>query len=230
MFKRLLLAMGLALSAPMACAQSTFPTPQSSTGGPSVGGQVGMCLNASGQAVPCGGATTPAVVTPSTNVPTYSAGFDITGYATPTDLWSICGSSTKTVRVRRVELSGTATTSTSVDVALIMRSTADTGGTPTALTKVPMDASNAASTAALNSYGSAPTLGTTIGDIRDAQLTLPPAASSTPALTYLVWDFGGRGQQPPALHGAAQCLAFNFFGAALPAGMKISTSVEWTEE
>jgi hypothetical protein len=54
----------LALALP-AQAQSTWETPQTATGGPTVTGGVGLCLNGSGLAVPCG-ASTPTYVYPGT--------------------------------------------------------------------------------------------------------------------------------------------------------------------
>ncbi len=55
MFKRLLAAalISAAQAAICAHAQSTFPTPQSPQGGPSIGGLVMMCLNGAGQAIAC---------------------------------------------------------------------------------------------------------------------------------------------------------------------------------
>ena len=52
MLKRIFCLVAMLFAAPMAYAQSTFPTPQSATGGPSVMGGVGMYLNSAGQAVP----------------------------------------------------------------------------------------------------------------------------------------------------------------------------------
>ncbi len=227
--KRLLLAAAIALAAPLAYAQSTWDTPQTATGGPRVGGGVGLCLNSSNQAVPCNG-NTPTVVTPSTNVATYRPAFDVTGYTTPTDLWQLCGSATKTVKVRYIRLSGTATTATSSDIILVKRSTADTGGTPTSITLTSSDSQNAASGASLVTFAAAPTLGTLVGAFDDQQLTMPPPTSSTPAVTYLPFEFGARGEQPVVLRGVAECIALNFQGAALPAGMKISNTVVYTEE
>lgn len=64
MLKRLLaataalcLTLGLAASS---LAQSTFQTPQSATGGPSVPGVMQMCPNGSGLAVPCGSSSAAA--------------------------------------------------------------------------------------------------------------------------------------------------------------------------
>lgn len=161
---------------------------------------------------------------------TYAAAFDSSGYASPTDIFSIVGSSSKTIRITRIGISGTATTATSIDVALIKRSTADTGGTPTSQTAVSYDRLDGAASATVVSYGSAPTLGTTVGEVRDAQLTLPPAASTSPALTYLNWDFGTRSGKEITLRGAADMLSFNITSGATPAGMRLSIDIEWTEE
>ena len=57
MLKRILIALAFILAGAPAYAQSTWPTPQTPTGGPTVTGGVGLCLNASGQAVPCGAST-----------------------------------------------------------------------------------------------------------------------------------------------------------------------------
>lgn len=163
---------------------------------------------------------------------TCSAAFDLAGYTTPTDLFSLAGSATKKIRLVHAELSGTATTSTSSDVLLVKRSTANTGGTPTTITPVKHDTQTpgGACTATIATYGSAPTLGTLVGAVKDAQLTLPPAASSTPALTYLPWDFGTHNEEPVALNGTAENVGLNFQGVAWPAGGKISVSLTWSEE
>ena len=54
-----LIFVSLLAFAPAAYGQATWPTPQTPSGGPTVTGGVGMCLNATGQAIPCN-ATTPA--------------------------------------------------------------------------------------------------------------------------------------------------------------------------
>lgn len=167
---------------------------------------------------------------PGVNKATYSAAFDVTGYATPTDLWAIGGSASKTIKINRISVNGQATTSTQVDLLLVKRSTANTGGTPTSITLVPMDSADAAASATVVSYAAAPVLGTLVGSVRDSQATLPPPTSSTPSLTYLLWDFGTRNDKPLILHGTAEMVALNFQGAALPAGMKLSIDIEWTEE
>lgn len=172
---------------------------------------------------------TGSVFIQSSTVPTYSVGFGVAGYATPTDLWSIIGAAGKIVRIKRIGIGGQATASTQVDIVLIKRSAANTGGTPTAKTAVAHDSGDPAASAAVVIYGSAPTLGTAVGVVRDAQLTLPPPTSSTPALTYLNFEFGAHGAKEIILR-IGEVLALNFQGAALPAGMSLSVYVEWTEE
>lgn len=158
------------------------------------------------------------------------AAFDVAGYTTPTDLWALTGSATTTVRLVSVELSGTATASTSSDVILVKRSSANSGGTPTSITPVQSDSADAPCTATVVKYGAAPTTGTLVAELKGAQITMPPAASSTPALTYLSWLFGTPNSKPAVLRGVNEVAALNFQGAALPAGMRISVSIVWTEE
>ena len=54
-----LIVCALLAFAPAAHGQSTWPTPQTPSGGPTVTGGVGMCLNVTGQASPCN-STTPS--------------------------------------------------------------------------------------------------------------------------------------------------------------------------
>src|SRR5262249_48006050 len=64
--------------------------------------------------------------------PTYSAALiAYTPYATPQDIVGLVGSASKQVRVLRFAVSGRATAANQLDVQLVKRSSADTGGTPT---------------------------------------------------------------------------------------------------
>jgi hypothetical protein len=69
----------------------------------------------------------------------FSRAASCTGYASPTDFFSVAGSSTKTIKIINIRLSGYATGNNNVPVALVKRSTANTGGTPTSITKTPWD-------------------------------------------------------------------------------------------
>lgn len=166
---------------------------------------------------------------------TYSASqLLFTPAATPTDVFTITGSATKTVRITRIEVTGLATTAGTVDVALVMRSTANTGGTSTGSpSAIPHDANSAAATATVLAYTANPTLGTAVGAattglIRSQRAYLNVAA--TGPSEHINFDFGNRPSQDIVLRGATQVLAVNLNGDTLPAGTKLSCSVEWTEE
>ena len=157
--------------------------------------------------------------------------------ATPTDIAILNGSASKTVRVLRVEIWAltTAATAPCLEVQLIKRSTANTGGTSTGSpTGVPHDSLNSAATALMLCYTANPaTLGTSLGIIRDAKLQpalSPSTATDFPTLEPLVWDFGTRPGQAITLHGVIEGLAINLVGATLPAGLTVGISLETTEE
>jgi len=98
--------------------------------------------------------------------PTYSAaiGALVTAGAA-TDIFTITGSATKTIRITRIRIGGNSTTATWHIFLGIKRSTANTGGTSTVLTRVPHDSLNAAATATIRAYTANPTLGTTVGTL-----------------------------------------------------------------
>ena len=97
----------------------------------------------------------------------------ITGLVPPaaaTDIFTIIGSATKTIRISRIQFSGRATAAAACDVSIVKRSTADTGGTPgTVPTIVPLDSTDAAATAVCATYTAVPTLGTAVGAIRSQE-------------------------------------------------------------
>ena len=67
----------------------------------------------------------------------YAATALLASAATPTDIAILPGSASKTILVTKVIVSGTKTTAGLVDVLLIKRSTANSGGTSAAMTAVP---------------------------------------------------------------------------------------------
>lgn len=159
---------------------------------------------------------------------TYSAAtIAFTPVATATDFECIIGSGTKTVRVLRLQISGIASSATSVDVQLIKRSTANSGSTPVALTAVPNDSNDASATATVNTYTSSnPTTGTAVGTVRGAKLNL----GATGAAGAIVWDFTRNNDQGIVLRGTSQSLCFNWNGAAVPSGTSLDFDNEWSEE
>ena len=194
-------------------------------------GAVHLLINPSGLADrmrSAPGATGIAAVNTEGTKTTYSVGLGgFTPAATATDFLSIVGSGTKTVRVTRISISGIATAAATVEIQLIKRSSANTGGTSSAATVVPHDSNDAGATAAVNSYSANPTgLGTTVGTVRAAKLNLGAAG----AAGVVEWNFTTRNSKGLVLRGAAQSLNLNWGGAAVPAGTSLTIDVEFTEE
>lgn len=147
--------------------------------------------------------------------------------ATPTDMFVMEGSATKTIRILRIELCGTQTTAGINRFNLIKHSTANAGGTTVATTLNKMDSLNAAATATAKHYTANGTPGTSAGTLSSVLILTPaPADALTP---IYVWDFSGINYQPIVLRGVAQGVAINFGGAALPAGLSLSVNVLFTE-
>lgn len=158
---------------------------------------------------------------------TYSAVANSLGtIALGTDLITIYGSATKTVNILNIWVTGVQTTAGQVQVLLIKRSTANTGGTSAALVKVPYDSNDAAATATVLAYSANPTtLGTIIGNIRGDRLFLPGAASTSDA-QGLTWSFVNGKQM--TLRGVAQGICINLGGVTI-AGGSINVTIEWQE-
>ena len=158
--------------------------------------------------------------------------------ASTTDFWTIYGSSTKTIKVLRVEVAYTTSYTPAADkYFLIRRSTANSGGTSTLLTNVPLDSTNASGTAAVRIYTDNPSsLGTSVGNIATGRIISCSDAIGSWALiaassgAIVVFDSKIAGQ-PIVLRGTEQGLCLNFNGVA-PASTpsSIAVTVYWTEE
>lgn len=152
--------------------------------------------------------------------------------ATPTDMFLIQGSATKTVQINRIEITGSQTTAGSNIFYLIRRSTANTLGTAVASTKIAMDTNDAAATAVVQHYTANPTaLGTSAGNVAVRRVYTPAPAtalSNNGLITTFDWETGQAGKNI-ILRGTSQFLVVNFNGAALPAGLSIGFNVEWCE-
>ena len=163
----------------------------------------------------------------STMKPSYSARAAFTPGGTPTDVCSITGSSTRRVKVRRIVIAGTLTTTITEYVAIVKRSTANSAGAGSAMTKVPYDSNNAASTVAVAEVwtGTAPTVGTLVGVLADIPVTF---AATTIVNQGTEFKFGELAQ-PVVLRGVAQQLSLNLEGQGGGAGT-IQCFFEWTED
>jgi len=161
---------------------------------------------------------------------TYSAAtVAYTPYATPQDIVGLTGSASKRVRVLRFAVSGRAASANQLDVQLVKRATADSGGSPAALTAVSHDSNDGAASALCNSYAAAPSAGTLVGPIRAQQINLS-AAGSGGAAVPVEFDFGTVNDKAIVLNSAAEGLYLNLNGATMPAGTVLNVFVEWSEE
>lgn len=156
--------------------------------------------------------------------------------ATPTDVAIINGSASKKVRVTRIEIDAlcTAATASALEVQLIKRSTANSGGTSTGSpTGIPHDSGDPAATSTVLCYTANPTPGTSVGIVRDGKIVpvlSPYTATDFPQHDRLVWDFGNGPKKGLVLNGTAEGLAINLAGATIPAGLSMGISFEVTEE
>lgn len=151
-----------------------------------------------------------------------------------TDFFCIGGSATKTVRLQRIRVAGTATTIVSVPLLVMKHVTTDTpagaGSATTTMIPIPyaVDSANAAATATTRAWITAnPTITDAAPGIiasANLQLNLPAAVS-----TNVVFDWDGRlYAQAPTLRGTAQEICLNLNTTAVTAGL-LYTSVTWTE-
>jgi len=166
-------------------------------------------------------------ITPNSKT-TYVASGTVVPVTGATDLVTIIGSATKLVKLLRVVFSGTIVTAAiNGSVSIVKRSAADTAGTSTAPTIIPLDSNNAAATAVLAAYTANPTLGTAVGTIWQAKYLYVIAASGNPSV--LTIDFNQLGQAG-TLRGVAQQLALNLNAVAFASAGSVDYSFVFTEE
>ena len=147
--------------------------------------------------------------------------------ATPTDVFTITGSATKTIMIRHISVDGTQTTNFNRSVLLIKRSTANSAGTSTTLTNVPFDSTSAAATATVRAYTANPTLGTTVGTIHSEKVFIPAATALGND-----WRFESPTDlevQSVTLRGTSEVLSVNF-NSVTSAGNSMNFDIVWTEE
>lgn len=159
---------------------------------------------------------------------TYSAAIQgLAPAASATDIFTLTGSASMTVRLLRVRVSGIKTTAgAAVDFQLLKRSTADTGGTSTAPTIIPYDKNSPAATAVVAAYTANPTAGTSVGLLAVDNIFIPLA---TAAGGLIDWNFGNRPGQAIVLRGAADQACLNLNGVTIGGGA-LDVWVEWTED
>ena len=139
-------------------------------------------------------------------------------------LAAVCGSATKIVALRGLIISGTASTAGTLVINLIKTSTAPSAGT--AITPVPEDSNDAASTASAAYYTSAPTAGTPIGTMDSFSVGFPTPTAVGLQIPATIAPPPSR--KPIILRGTGQCLEVQTSSSALTGG-SMQTTVTWTE-
>ncbi len=146
---------------------------------------------------------------------------------------TIYGSATKTVRVQSITISGLTLTAVAyLNIGLRKYSTAVSGGTSTALTKVPLDSASAASTATnVNAYTAIPTAGTPVGDISSRRVMGQATTAAAAGIPQVV-DFDltpvGDGSAV-VLRGIAEGIGLVWLTAPATA-VSMLVRIEYTEE
>lgn len=142
---------------------------------------------------------------------TYRAAFNLNVQAG--DGLELLGITGRTVTLRELVISKP---SAAVVVGVVKRGTADTGGTSSLLTVVPVDDVLTAGSASVKAYTVAPSAGAAYGTV---------AFWSMATTDTLVMNVNPDQVMPIALHTTGESLGINFSGTATVIG-----SVEWTEE
>lgn len=153
--------------------------------------------------------------------------------ATPTDILTITGSSTKTLRITKIVLAGGSTAAGSIQTAVIRRGALDTGGTATNPAIAARDTHNATLLGGIVTlYSANPTLGSTAGagagTLDTCRLFLNTATGASPDVC--AFTYGINNDQLTVIRGATDQIAVNLQGSTLPAGTTIDIDVEYTEE
>lgn len=156
---------------------------------------------------------------------TYSyATASITPAATPTEIFNISGATGKVIRIKKIAMDLSSTVSGKLNIALIKRSTAASGGTSASGTVNKFDSNDVTASASILSFTANPTVGTTVS-IAEV-FALPAAAAPVP----VVRDYSTRNDESMVLR-AGEYLGINGLGSALTnADNRINCTIEWTEE
>lgn len=172
-----------------------------------------------------------------------SAFFGLVPVSAGTDVVCITGSASRTVKVQRITIWGTAATAVqTLPLNLVRRASADTGGTaatttanPGVVTQISRRDPNtsSAATAVLTSYTANPTIVDAAPTYIDSQLLTMPIVTS--AVSALPADFNFARDienllAPPTLYGVAQQICVNINGATITNAAAWNGSIVWTEE
>lgn len=144
-----------------------------------------------------------------------------------TDVFTISGSATKTIRIYRVLFYLSATTGSTATIIGLRRSSLNTAGTSTLLTGIAHDTTNSAATAVVRSYTANPTLGTLVGNMFHFGVYI--SGGGTIGSIPFSYDIENPIVEPITLRGTSQLFAVNMNGVTF-SGNSARATVIWTEE
>jgi len=163
---------------------------------------------------------------------TFSASMtDLTPASGATDIFSLVGSATKTVYVTKIEIVADASAGGVVDFYITKRTTANTGGTATALAAAQHDSNNGSATAVAKKYTANPSaLGAGVV-VRGLHYATPAALTTVYSSEPYVADFGAGKGQPIVLRGVGESLTVDMQGGwtGTPSGLSVYVNCEWIE-
>jgi hypothetical protein len=165
-----------------------------------------------------------AAFVPESGLPSYSASAVVSSAASATDIAILNGNATNTVLLTEIRVSCTQSTAGIVQLHIIKRSTANSGGTSSGMTEVPDDSAYSAASSAGLTYTANPTPGTTVGDLDVVKLGCMATGTAAPNDIYIA-NFR---QKPIVLRGTAQGVAVNLNGATVSGG-SFAITYKWLE-
>lgn len=162
---------------------------------------------------------------PNTSFATFAASKNVAPASSATDIAVLPGNATNTVIVTQIMMSCTQTTAGIQTVQLIKRSSADSGGTSSSMTAVPLDSNDSAAVSAPLVYTANPTTGTAVGNIDTELIGMMAPATATPNDIYFWRPAMG---QSVVLRGTAQQLALNLNSTTI-SGASCDVNFQWIE-
>jgi hypothetical protein len=154
---------------------------------------------------------------------------DLVTAALATDIFTISGSATKIIKLRDLQITGLQSLASTVDILIVKRSTADSGGTSTTITGIPVNSNNAAATAVVKAYTANPTLGALVGNIIATKVFISDNSKSFTAPSDKSFLDVNSLWQPIILNNNNETIAINLNGVTIT-GSSIDISIIWTEE
>jgi hypothetical protein len=140
------------------------------------------------------------------------------------DIYCVGGSDTQNVEITKIGLSSVATGATTVNVSVVVRSSANVGGSPNTVTIGGYDQNKPAATAVAKSYDAVGALGTSIATVRSANIAVGAKGGNNAGIGELLFRFE---PSPLLLRGSSQFACINV--GAIGAGATTSVFHEHIE-